>query len=571
MSDPRDALRNLGGSADSQPVGTGLPSVPPLEHAGLSSFLFAVKSWIGKLSSGPGRAVTITDLTQAGLGTVSAEGDFVFSPSEDLSPPPSPVGMVVAKGTMANMVSWTPPLGYKNLGYAEVWRGTNSVMSDAIYVGETSSAVYLDVLTSPNYTAALNFKTYYYRVRFISLTGVPGPWNAALGTASTADLIGDAFIGNLNAAKINAGTIAAGRLDANIITAKVQYVNAAIIDRGYLNEARIADGTITNAKIGNVIQSTGYSSGAGWQISKDGAITSKSAPSVTGQPDSYSETKMTYGDVISYKWFPSIGRQAVKSLTRVEAGVCNSGQTVTLPGYWERMPTVMVAPSKMPLYSASAGALSSQELVVSAPVTRLSSDPLSIAYYQYSITPIATLTYVSSGGFVTVVSNNVVSDLNSGQTEPAASSWLPSSKAGPSTAVSINSQATFEFAYQGWWATWDKDGGADAHYIYARFVAQVNGVTVYDSGNLNCGAWDNTLPAVNTIGSAVVPIPNAGTLTVYVTGSVGDQFDNEDQSKKTLATTYGRRRFMAEVKSIKITGGSGAELMSGSVQWVAIG
>ena len=40
----------------------------------------------------------------------------------------------------------------------------------------------------------------------------------------------------------------------------------------FINNAMIQDGSITNAKIGNVIQSNNYVSGqTGWQINKTGA------------------------------------------------------------------------------------------------------------------------------------------------------------------------------------------------------------------------------------------------------------------------------------------------------------
>ena len=319
MSDPRNALRNLGGSVDSHSVGTGIPSVPPLEHAGLSSFLSAVKNWMGKLSTGPGRAVTLTDLTQAGLGSVGADGEFVFAPSEDSSSPPAPIGIQVASSAMSNMVSWTPPAGYDKFGYAEVWRGTDEVMSDAGYVGETSSAVYLDVLTSQNDLESANFKTYYYRVRFVSRNGVPGPWNAALGTASTATLIDNSFIGNLHAAKINAGTIAAGRLDAQVITTKALYNDLGVIKVGIIQNAHIGDAQITSAKIGDaqittakiadVLQSSNYSANAGWQITKDGTMTFNGG-SFSMRSASSSARLEIVGDCI--KVFDSAGALRVK-------------------------------------------------------------------------------------------------------------------------------------------------------------------------------------------------------------------------------------------------------------------
>lgn len=66
--------------------------------------------------------------------------------------------------------------------------------------------------------------------------------------------IGDAYIGNLNAAKITAGTIAADRLDSAIITGKVANLDAAVITNGFINSARIGTAAIDTLKIaGNAV------------------------------------------------------------------------------------------------------------------------------------------------------------------------------------------------------------------------------------------------------------------------------------------------------------------------------
>lgn len=107
------------------------------------------------------------------------------------------------------------------------------------------------------------------------------------GTISNAKIanaaIDDAKIANLSASKITAGTIDADRLDANTITSKVLSVDWAKITNASITSAQIANGAITTAKIGDAqittakiadtIQSTNYSSTAGWRINKAGAAT----------------------------------------------------------------------------------------------------------------------------------------------------------------------------------------------------------------------------------------------------------------------------------------------------------
>lgn len=107
---------------------------------------------------------------------------------------------------------------------------------------------------------------------------------AAIGSAAIQDLavtnakianlaIDDAKIASLSAAKITAGTIAADRLDANTITSKVLSVDWAKITNADITSAQIRDAAITTAKIADTIQSTNYTSTAGWQINKAGTAT----------------------------------------------------------------------------------------------------------------------------------------------------------------------------------------------------------------------------------------------------------------------------------------------------------
>ena len=267
MSDPKIALRNLGGNPETTSVGAALPSVPPLENVGLSGFLNAVKQWMQRMSSGTTRALTVQDAVSAGMGSVT-DGQFTFSPADDLTAPPSPGAITVAASTLSNMVSWNRTT-FENFAYAEVWRGTNQEMTDAVLAGTTSAAVYLDMLTNDAQVGV----TFFYRVRFVSKNGIEGGWNSPLGTSQTAELIDDAFIGSLNAAKINAGTIDADRLFSNTVEANLLAAKLGVIETAYIDSANITDAAITNAKIGGAIQSTNFSPTAGWQIDKEGTAT----------------------------------------------------------------------------------------------------------------------------------------------------------------------------------------------------------------------------------------------------------------------------------------------------------
>ncbi len=278
MSDPRNALRNLGGVVDARPTGDGLPGVPPVEHAGLFSFLQAVKNWISSATSGANRLVTLGDLAGAGIGEVNELGELRPSSQDDFTPPPAPTNVQVASNVGANMVVWDPPVGYRNFAFAEVWRGVNAEMTNAVYVGETASAVYLDQLTSRNDIGASAFKTYYYKVRFVSKAGVKGGWNASLGISATADLIDNSFIGNLWASKI-----VFDRANGNTFSANV--INGESIFAANLGAIKASLGIVRIDSTGYLYTNgvTSYSAGSGVFLGYDsGLYKFRVGESVTG-------------------------------------------------------------------------------------------------------------------------------------------------------------------------------------------------------------------------------------------------------------------------------------------------
>lgn len=158
-----------------------------------------------------------------------------------------------------------------------------------LYVGY----VWLDTSVTPNvkrYYTGSAWSTTPTRLPFIvqttatTINGVSVPAGVYMDTAFIRDgtitnakignaTIDNAKIANLDASKINAGTIAADRLDANTITAKVLSVDWAKITNASVTSAQIQDAAITTAKIASTIQSTTFTSTAGWQINKAGTAT----------------------------------------------------------------------------------------------------------------------------------------------------------------------------------------------------------------------------------------------------------------------------------------------------------
>jgi hypothetical protein len=161
--------------------------------------------------------------------------------------------------------------------------------TSSLYLGY----VWLDTSVTPNvkrYYNGTSWGTTPTRIPFVvqttatTINGVSVPAGVYMDTAFIRDgtitnakignaVIDDAKIANLDAAKITAGTIAADRLDANTITSKVLSVDWAKITNASITSAQIQDAAITTAKIANTIQSTTFTSTAGWQINKAGTAT----------------------------------------------------------------------------------------------------------------------------------------------------------------------------------------------------------------------------------------------------------------------------------------------------------
>lgn len=140
------------------------------------------------------------------------------------------------------------------------------------------------VATNPS---AADGSPFFYLTAPTTINGVSIPAGAYMKSAYIHDAsITNAKIANLSAEKITAGDISADRMSANAIQAvnlSAKYIHAdridtptltaklAAIQTAYIDEANIANGAISNAKIGEFIQSNNYAAdSAGWRIDKTG-------------------------------------------------------------------------------------------------------------------------------------------------------------------------------------------------------------------------------------------------------------------------------------------------------------
>ncbi len=108
-----------------------------------------------------------------GVRLVPGLGQGIFP--EPLPPerPTKPEGLQVTGGFGYVLLEWVMPK-YNGHSLAEVWRGTEDNLSDAVLVGTTPGQVYSDSV-NPGWKG-------FYWIRFVNSAGVSGPYNSPDGT-----------------------------------------------------------------------------------------------------------------------------------------------------------------------------------------------------------------------------------------------------------------------------------------------------------------------------------------------------------------------------------------------------
>lgn len=247
----------------------------------------------------------------------------IIDGQKDLSIPPAPTGFKATGSFGSIILEWNDP-GYRNHGYAEIWRSEADNFTTAVLIGQSPGILYTDAIGTS--------QTVYYWIRFVSKTDVAGPYNAVSGTKASTSLDPDyamdvlssaygeapffrldvpttidgvslpagiymksAYIGDgtIKRAKIGLAAIDTARIaDGAIVNAKIENgavtsakIGTAQINTGHIQDAaiarakiqdaaidaaKIADAAITSAKISETISSSNYSSTAGWRIDKTG-------------------------------------------------------------------------------------------------------------------------------------------------------------------------------------------------------------------------------------------------------------------------------------------------------------
>ena len=154
---------------------SSFPSLPPPGNNQFSAKLKElVEIWRGLRGNKLDRVVTYRDLVNSTLGTLSKNGSL--QPGAGVSIPTTRVTILsnlTAVAAFQNIIlSWSG-INQANYAYTEIWRASTDNLSNATLVGGTVADVFTDRVGSN--------AGYYYWVRAVSTSNLPGPFNATSG------------------------------------------------------------------------------------------------------------------------------------------------------------------------------------------------------------------------------------------------------------------------------------------------------------------------------------------------------------------------------------------------------
>ena len=166
----------------------GLKNIPPKTERELKLALESIKEALevrlGQRGDPLDRAVTVRELVDSGLAkqaptTTSGASDFIPGDDEkdpgDLTVPPPPTGLTANGAFTSIILKWNNP-SYGNHGFTEIWRSKANALGGAELVSTAGGQVYAEEV---GYN-----QTYFYWVRFVSTSNIPGPWNDTEGTSA---------------------------------------------------------------------------------------------------------------------------------------------------------------------------------------------------------------------------------------------------------------------------------------------------------------------------------------------------------------------------------------------------
>lgn len=588
---------------------TKVPSIPPIpvgDDPALFRFLQAIRETIlvreGQKGNELDATVTFRDLIDAGIAvsnaykpnpnTTSVVGAAAVT---DSTPPPDPFNVNVSPGVSSVFLTWELPTAQSNLAYIKIWRSADNTFSNAQIVGTGSGITYVDysviegqpyhywlqsvstsdvagslvdagvATPSTDPTGALtqlkqygvDGLPYYYVPTDTTINGVSIPrgtylWNAVIGNAA----IGTAQIKDAAITSAKVASLTADKIVFN--QASGQVFNAAVITGGLIQGTQITGNTITGGLInGSRIISGGSLTVPAAEMSSAGYFQANGDAKIAGNPDSYDFARVESGAVNLYTYIPTVGHQATKALTRVEAGEIINGAEILLGGYWSSEPFVMVSPKILSVYDKDQFN-ADQQIKTGATLIRVSENPALPGFYKYRLKAFALLE-VAAGGTVAAIApgTNMTGVSSSGDSVSTSSTVNLPVNAVVTVAISATVQAVnYDGSNSDIWQHYHRvrliQGG--------RVVAETTFAQTYNRGS-------SSYTPTTATGSFTVTTTASGNAYIevytYISGYYVRNSDRASQSSNIGKTIT--------VSQFTYATSGSAALASGTLNYIAIG
>lgn len=166
----------------------GIGNIPAAIERQLKQFLTSLKETAevgeGQRGNPLKRYLKAEDLLDLGLAKRLGNNAQQLVAGKNLLPntpvynsviPPAPTGFTVSPSLNHVLLEWDKPLTlYSNHAYTEIYRSTIDNVANAVLISQDDDFIAADLTLARNVT-------YYYWIRFVSTSGIKGPFNSSAG------------------------------------------------------------------------------------------------------------------------------------------------------------------------------------------------------------------------------------------------------------------------------------------------------------------------------------------------------------------------------------------------------
>lgn len=153
------------------------PKTPPELRPLVAAIAEIIETGEGVRGDPLDRKVTLRELTDAGVLKLAGGGSTQVGDSVGI--PTTTVGKLsnlTANGAFQNIILAWEGINQSAYSHTEIWRADDDNLANAVLVGVTPAAVYVDPVS--------DYRDFYYWVRAVSTSDNPGPYNATAGTVA---------------------------------------------------------------------------------------------------------------------------------------------------------------------------------------------------------------------------------------------------------------------------------------------------------------------------------------------------------------------------------------------------